>query len=131
MSEIQYKTNDCGLDADVFIQLANEVWPSSYNVEYTQDALKKTINTTAWDGGRLVGCVRVLTDGYFHGTVSVTLVSPEYQHRGIGRRLMELAYETSPTFLLLGASPDSAGFYEKLGYEKMEHGFFKKKLRKQ
>ena len=131
MSEIQYKTNDSGLDAGVFIGLANEVWPGSYNLEYTKDALEKTINTTAWDGDKLVGCVRVLTDGYFHGTVSVTLVSPEYQHQGIGRRLMELAYETSPTFLILGAAPDSAVFYEKLGYEKMEYGFIKKKPRKQ
>ena len=130
MSEIQYKTNDCQLSADAFIRLANEVWPGTYNLQYTEDALKKTINTTAWDDGRLVGCVRVLTDGYFHGTVSVTLVLPDYQHRGIGKKLMELAYETSPTFLILGASADSAGFYEKLGYEKLEHAFIKKKPRK-
>ena len=128
---IQYKVNDDQLDADTFIRLANQVWPGTYNAEYTKNALKMTINTTAWDGDKLVGCVRVLTDGYFFGTIPEILVLPDYRRRGIGRRLMELAFETSPTSLFFGAQPEAVGFYEKLGYEKSVQSFGKKKSRKQ
>ena len=129
--EIHYKTNDRLLDADTFIHLANQVWPGDYNTGHITDALKMTLNTTAWDGDRLVGCVRVLTDGYLFGTISEILVLPDYQRRGIGRKLMELAFETSPTSLFFGAQPDAVGFYEKLGYEKSVQSFSKKKPRRQ
>jgi len=128
---IQYKTNDSRLDTDVFIHFASQVWPGTYNAQHTAEALTKTINTTAWDNGKLVGCVRVLTDGYFFGTISEILVLPDYQRRGIGKQLMELAFETSPTSLFFGAQPDAVGFYEKLGYEKSIQSFSKKKSRKQ
>lgn len=129
--EIQYKTHDRNLPVDMFIKLAEQVWPSTYDEKYTAEALKRTINTTAWCGGELIGCVRVLSDGYFFGTVSEILVLPNYQKRGIGRRLMKLAFDTSPTSLFFGARPEVAGFYEKLGYEKSMQCFSKKKPRRQ
>ena len=131
MHEIRYKTYDCELNTNVFIDMANQVWPGFYNKKYVSEALKKTINTTAWDGEKLVGCVRVLSDGYFFGTVSEILVIPEYQHKGIGKKLMELAFDTSPTSLFFGAQPEACGFYEKLGYEKSMQSFRKWKPRKQ
>ena len=131
MLDIQYKTNDVSLDADVFIDMANKVWAGIYNLQFTSEALERTINTTAWDNGKLIGCVRVLSDGYFFGTVTEILVLPDYQNRGVGKRLMELAFETSPTSLFFGAQPEAVGFYEKLGYEKSFQSFRKKKPRKQ
>jgi len=131
MSEIAYKTNDHQLDVSTFIQMANQVWQGTYNEQYTKEALQKTINTSAWDGEDLVGCVRVLTDGYFFGTITEILVLPGYQGRGIGKKLMDLAFETSPTSLFFGAQPDAAGFYEKIGYEKSMQSFSRKKPRRQ
>ena len=128
---IAYITYDDKLDANTFVRFANQVWPGDYNICHVADALKKTINTTAWDGDKLVGCVRVLTDGYLFGAISEILVLPDYQRRGIGRRLMEMAFETSPTSLFFGAQPDAVPFYEKLGYEKSVQSFSKKKSRKQ
>ena len=131
MSDIQYKTNDINLNADQFINMANQVWAGTYNVQFTDEAIKRTINTTAYDNNKLIGCIRVLTDGYFFGTVTEILVLPEYQKQGIGKKLMELAFETSPTSLFFGAQPEAVGFYEKLGYEKSIQSFSKKKPRKQ
>ena len=74
--------------------------------------------------------MRVLSDGYLFGTIPEILVLPDYQRHGIGKRLMELAFETSPTSLFLGAQPDAAPFYEKLGYEKSVQSFSKKKPRR-
>jgi len=124
---ITYKTDDKTLGATVFIAMANQVWPGEYNAQYTREALARTINTTAWDGERLIGCVRVLTDGYFFGTVTEILVLPKYQKHGIGRRLMELAFEASPTSLFFGAQKEAEGFYESIGYEKSIQSFSKRK----
>jgi GNAT superfamily N-acetyltransferase len=43
------------------------------------------MNMTAWDEDRLVGCARLLTDGYFLTTITEILVLPDYRKKGIGR----------------------------------------------
>lgn len=81
----------------------------------TQVALSKTLNITAYDSNDLVGCLRILTDGYFFGTITELLVLPAYQNRGIGSRLLQLAKENTPTLLYFGAQPQAEKFYEKNG----------------
>ena len=88
---MEYKADDKQLDAAKFLDLAEKVWPGSYDIVKTAEAVSKTVNITAYDGERLVGCLRVLTDGYFFGTITELLVLPEYQGRGIGSRLLKLA----------------------------------------
>ena len=66
----------------------------------------------------LAGCLRILTDGYFFGTITELLVLPEYQKRGVGSKLLQLAKEASPTILYFGAQPGVESFYEKNGCEK-------------
>ena len=126
---IRFKIDDRELDAAVFLGLAQRVWPRDYDTELTGLALERTLNITAWDGENLVGCVRILSDGYFFGTVPEILVDPEHQGTGVGRRLMELAWEHSPTSLFLGAQPGNEGFFEKLGYERSMASYVKRKPR--
>lgn len=64
------------------------------------------------------GCLRILTDGYFFGTITELLVLPEYQKHGVGSKLLQLAKEASPTILYFGAQPGVESFYEKNGCEK-------------
>lgn len=66
----------------------------------------------------LVGCLRILTDDYFFGTITELLVLPEYRKHGIGSKLLHLAKETSPTMLYFGSQPGVELFYEKNGCEK-------------
>jgi len=77
--------------------------------------LERTINITAWDGTELVGCLRILTDGCFFGTIPEVLVLPRYQRQGIGSALLRLAKQTTPTLLYFGAQPQAEPFYEKNG----------------
>lgn len=118
MSGLEYKSNDTELTAADFLSLAQRVWPGDYDLGATETALTRTTNIAARDGARLVGVVRVLSDGYFFGTIPELLVDPDYQGKGVGTRLMELAWEISPTSLFFGAQPESEAFYEGLGYEK-------------
>ena len=115
---IDYKADDKSLCASDFIQFVNCVWPGRYDPDKTQAALSKTLNITACDGRRLVGCLRILTDGCFFGTITEILVLPEYQGRGIGGRLLQLAKENAPTMLYFGAQPGAEVFYEKNGCKK-------------
>ena len=115
---VEYMVDDNRLDASVFISFADQVWPGEYDKEKTQDALSRTMNITAYDGSQLVGCLRILSDGCFFGTITELLVLPEYQGRGIGSRLLQLAKEHTPTVLYFGAQPEAEAFYEKNGCKK-------------
>ena len=115
---IEYKVDDKEMNASFFVSFVNQIWQGDYNIERTQVALSKTINITAYDGNVLVGCLRILSDGYDFGTITELLVLPEYQQQGIGSKLLQLAKDNTPTMLYFGAQPGIEAFYEKNGCQK-------------
>lgn len=115
---MEYVVDDRKLTASVFLDFVNQVWQGDYDMERTRQALSRTMNITAYDDGKLIGCLRILTDGYFFGTITELLVLPKYQKKGIGSRLLELARENTPSMLFFGAQPGVEGFYEKNGCQK-------------
>ena len=121
---MEYRIDDQQLNAAAFIDFANKVWPGKYDEDRTAAALSKTLNITAYDGETLVGCLRILTDGYFFGTITEMLVHPEYQRQGIGSRLMGEAHALAggkrDIAVYLVANEKAIPFYEKLGMKKAE-----------
>ena len=115
---IEYKVDDKEMNASFFVSFVNQIWQGDYNIERTQVALSKTINITAYDGNVLVGCLRILSDGYYFGTITELLVLPEYRQQGIGSKLLQLAKDNTPTMLYFGAQPGIEAFYEKNGCQK-------------
>ena len=115
---MQYRTDDRNLQASAFISFVNKIWPGNYDIEKTQIALSRTINITAYDDKLLVGCLRILSDGYYFGTITELLVLPEYQKQGIGSELLQLAKDNTPTILYFGAQPGIEIFYEKNGCQR-------------
>ena len=115
---MEYKVDDKALSAAEFIPFVNQVWPGDYDMDRTQAALSRTLNITAYDGKQLVGCLRILSDGYFFGTITELLVLPAYQRQGIGSKLLRLAQAHTPTMLYFGAQPGLEAFYEKNGCKK-------------
>lgn len=113
-----------GFAVEDFLALAQRVWPRDYSPTDAAAALARTVNIGAWDGKRLVGSVRVLTDGYFFATIPEILVDPQYQRRGIGRRLMDLALDQAPRGkVAFGAQPQSVEFFERIGCRRDLTGF--------
>ena len=112
---MEYRVDDRALGSGEFLHFAGRIWPGNYDAEKTRTALARTLNITARDEGRLAGCLRILTDGYFFGTITELLVLPEYQGRGVGSALLRLAKEHTPTLLYFGAQPGVESFYEKNG----------------
>jgi len=116
MTDLVYRES---FAADEFLALAQRIWPRDYSVADASAALERTISLGAWDGTRLVGSIRILTDGYFFATIPEILVDPDYQRRGIGQRLMELALERAPRGkLAFGAQPQSVAFFDRIGCER-------------
>ena len=112
---ISYQVGDGALTAEAFLKLVNRVWPGEYDLERTEAALARTLNITAREGGELVGCLRILSDGCYFGTITELLVLPAYRRRGIGSQLLRLARENAPTLLYFGAQPGLEPFYERNG----------------
>lgn len=130
MNNIKYTVDDDSLSAAEFVDFAVKVWPGSYDPEKTAAALSATLNITARSEGSLVGCLRILTDGYYFATITEILVLPRFQGQGIGSRLLKLAKEFSPASLYFGAQPGLEGFYEKNGFEKGMQSYTFRKERK-
>jgi ribosomal protein S18 acetylase RimI-like enzyme len=72
---------------------------------------------TAWDGARLVGFARAISDGVTNAYVSSVMVDAAYRRRGIGRELMgRLMAGRDGVRFVLHAREGAAEFYKALGF---------------
>ena len=74
---------------------------------------------TAWDGSKLVGFARVISDLTYRATIWDVIVRPTYQGKGVGRAVMNAVLDhpdlkTVTQFVLL--TSDKHTFYERLGF---------------
>ncbi len=77
------------------------------------------LTISAWQGERLIGISRALTDFTFVAYLADLAVDAEFQRQGIGRQLIrETKRHLGPecTIVLL-AAPNANDYYPKLGFE--------------
>ncbi len=74
---------------------------------------------TAWDGERLVGVSRSLTDFSYCCYLSDLAVDAAHQKQGIGRELIRLTQSRlhPQCKIILLAAPKAEGYYPKLGFQ--------------
>jgi GNAT superfamily N-acetyltransferase len=71
----------------------------------------------AYDGARLVGFCRAISDGVSNAYVSSVMVDPGYRRRGIGRAMLErLVYGHDHIKFTLHTRKDAAAFYAAVGF---------------
>jgi ribosomal protein S18 acetylase RimI-like enzyme len=79
---------------------------------------------SAWEGDRLVGFARAISDGATNAYISTVAVLPEYQKRGIGREVIQrLIADHDGIQFILHANDNAYPFYLHLevGFEPIDH----------
>jgi GNAT superfamily N-acetyltransferase len=113
------ETHHIPKDAIVRLYQENKWSAAEKPDELVQALVNSHCLITAWDGDVLVGLGNALSDGYLVVYYPHLLVSPQYQHRGIGRRIMEIMqakYKGIHQQVLL-AVDNAVPFYEKCGFQ--------------
>ena len=111
-------------DAAQLIHLYRQApWAKHRALEQAQAMLAKTdVVISAWDGTRLVGFGRVLTDYVFRASIWDVIVDREYQKRKIGTEIVRRILD-HPTLRHVGMCwlcTRMPGFYERLGFSAKE-----------
>jgi len=83
------------------------------------------LTISAWDGDKLVGVARALTDYGYCCYLSDLAVDKEYQKRGIGEELVnEVRNQVGEeSMILLLSAPEAMDYYPKIGFEKTDNAF--------
>lgn len=88
-----------------------------------------TETVSAWDGERLVGFARIVSDEATNGYVSTVAVAPRWQDRGLGTRLMRALMEGRDGLkLTLDAREGAESFYERFGFERVSSVFVRPRI---
>jgi GNAT superfamily N-acetyltransferase len=74
----------------------------------------------AWDGERLVGLARALSDGHLSAYVEDVMIHERYRRSGVGDRIMARLLEEvgDVETVILFCEPSLSKFYEKSGFRK-------------
>jgi GNAT superfamily N-acetyltransferase len=123
MTEILYRH-----DAEITVEQAIDLYKRStlgerrpvHRPDIFAGMLKHAdITITAWDGEKLVGIARTLTDYTYVAYLADLAVDADYQRQGIGKRLVgETKQKLGPEcMIVLLAAPQANDYYPKLGFE--------------
>ena len=94
-------------------------WGKYRTVERLRDMLSAGIVTLgAWDGDKLVGFVKVMTDGAYRALIEDVIVDEPYRGKGVGTRMMQMVTKkydnVEHTYLITGE--DKFAYYGRFGF---------------
>jgi predicted N-acetyltransferase YhbS len=120
---IRYR-DDAPLTVDAAIELYNRSTLGERRPVHRPDIFagmlaNANLTVTAWDGARLVGISRSLTDFTYVAYLADLAVDADYQNCGIGRALIaETRARLKPEcMIVLLAAPQANDYYAKVGFE--------------
>ncbi len=102
--------------------LHESYWAKGRSRMVVELAMERSLSFGLLHGDRTIGFARVITDFAVFGVIEDTFVLPEYQGKGLGSWLMECIME-HPALAgidLMVASRKAGGFYERVGFERLE-----------
>ena len=99
----------------------NAFWAQDRSLHHLRQMVRNSaVCVTAWQGRRLVGFGRATSDGIYRATIWDLVVDSEVAGRGVGRSMVERLMECpalAPCERIYLMTTNSAGFYQKLGFE--------------
>jgi GNAT superfamily N-acetyltransferase len=118
VGEVVYRDGCEGVDLDQLEELIRlGGWPVRERTVLAQQVSGARYVVSAWDGARMIGFARGISDGVTNGYVSTVVVHPDVRGRGIGRALVaRLIGEPGSIRWVLRARPELHPFYARLGF---------------
>lgn len=122
---IQYRTEIRDNEWEILVDLYDETnmcigLGRARETEKIKRSYNKSFRfVTAWDGNRIIGAARMISDGECYGWIHDVAVLESYRKRGIGRNLIEKLIEGNEELLIgLTSSFEAVDFYTKLGFNR-------------
>jgi len=120
--DINYKTN-APVSTDQFVELLRQSTLAERRPVDDRECMEGVVKNSnlvvsAWDGEKLIGIARSMTDFHYACYLSDLAVDKSYQRRGIGKKLQAITQEQlgPKCTLILVAAPAANSYYEQLGY---------------
>ena len=119
---IEYKINS-PISTDQFISLLRESTLAERRPIEDRECMEgmvknSNLSVTAWEGEKLVGIARSMTDYHYACYLSDLAVDKQYQKSGIGKELQNITQkQLGPKCkLILIAAPAANSYYEHIGF---------------
>ena len=119
---IEYQINT-PVSADEFIELLRDSTLGERRPIEDRECMEGMVKNsnlivTAWDGEKLIGIARSVTDFHYACYLSDLAVASKYQNKGIGKKLQVITQEQlgPKCKLILIAAPAANSYYEHIGF---------------
>ena len=126
--DVEYRTQKdlpCDELYQLFLAVGWATEPTSQEIidNFNIGFINSTFVFSAWVDGKLVGCVRVLSDLHFRSIIYDLAVLPAFQKKGIGRELVRRCRNACESSEWLVQTDEAKGFYEKIGFKENKDYF--------
>ena len=125
MTNISIRYGTAHIDWSAVCEVIRRAPLGSRDKEKLQRASENShVVCTAYAGPILIGFGRAISDGHVQSAIYDVVVLPEYQGRGVGRKIMEALLNRLPAkgAVLLYAAPGKLAFYRKHGFGLLKTG---------
>ncbi|MDO4460257.1 MAG: GNAT family N-acetyltransferase [Clostridia bacterium] len=129
---ISYKSGHGDADFGAINEiLTRAFFGNPHNPDKTKAVFERSqYSVTAFDGDRLVGVARAVSDGDEYATILNVAVDPEYQGLSIGKNIvLKLSEEIAAGTVVLNTHPGAVGFYNKLSEYRRNKYVFEKAIK--
>lgn len=109
------------LEEEVLLLYKANAWSAADKPKELMNALLHSHTlVTARSGGKLVGLGNAISDGYLVVYFPHLLVHPDFQGKGVGKKIMNRMSEVYNGFhmQMLTADKEAVDFYQRMGFEK-------------
>ncbi|OOM81610.1 GNAT family N-acetyltransferase [Clostridium sp. BL-8] len=121
---IKFKYNCSNVNWNDVSNILKEVGMTYFEGEVHKKAFENSHTTVfAFDGDKLIGFGRAISDGVYQSAIYDVAVLLEYQGKKIGSAIIDHILRFTPNCnFILYASPGKETFYEKQSFRKMKTG---------
>lgn len=122
---IWFKTDNQDVDFQAVADILDEAGLSHYDAQTEEIIFSRSYAVVyVYDGNRLIGCGRALSDGICQAAIYNIALAGEYQGHQLGRAIIEkLLEQVEGCTTILYTHPKTVAFYERLGFRREKTGF--------